>query len=273
MRRAKPPTQPTSWATQKPPYRNPHTRIHGVHACLTAFAKRPGDLRRVYLCRTRLDAFKPVLAFCAKRRIAYRIVDGEELERITASTHHEGVCFEMTHKENVSISSWLSAQRGARAPSLLLWLDGVDNPHNYGAILRTAAHFGADGVLLPEASTLHRSGAAARVARGGAEAMPTLRISTADEALTTLRQAGYSIASTVPRGGKSVYASPLPPRLVLVFGAEDDGIREGLLRESDLRLRIPGSGEVESLNVGASVAVVLGEYWRQRGERASARNA
>lgn len=263
MRRAKPPTHLARFAPDKPKSRRPEQRIYGLHACLAAFAKRPGDVRKVYLTAARLDTFKPVLAHCAKHRIGYRIVDSDELERISASVHHEGVCFEMARTEPLGLERWLSIQTRRSTASLLLWLDGIDNPHNFGALLRTAAHFGANGVLLPNASSLDRSGAAARVARGGAEVLPILRTEDAESALRALRQAGYAIAATVPHGGADLYERPLPRRLVLVFGAEDEGIRKSLVTASDLRLRIPGSGDVESLNVAASVAVILGEYWRQ----------
>lgn len=264
MRRPKPPKQPAKTSAHQAPSRQPEQRIYGLHACLQAFAKRPGDLRKVYLTAERLDALRPVLAYCAERRLGYRIVENEELERLTASRHHEGVCFEMVRPRALGLAQLLSMQPKAPAASLLLWLDGIGNPHNFGAILRTAAHFGAGGVLIPSSSTLDASGAAVRVARGGSEAVPIARIAAPQLALGELRRAGYLIAATVPRGGADLHASQLPKRLVLVFGAEDEGIQAELVRQSDLRIRIAGSGAVESLNVAASVAVILGEYWRQR---------
>lgn len=267
MRHPKPPKRPAERAAAKPPARQPEQRIHGLHACLAVFAKRPGDLRKVYLAAERLDALRPVLAYCAERRLGYRIVEAEELERLTSSRHHEGVVFEVIQRAPLSLADLLSKTSRAPSPSLLLWLDGIANPHNFGALLRTAANFGSDGVLLPANSSLDRSGAAARVARGGAEALPMARIDDPDDALEALRRAGYAVAVTTPRDGTDLYAMELPTRLALVFGAEDEGIQERLVEASDLRIRIPGSGEVESLNVAASVAVVLGEWWRQRGGR------
>ena len=155
----------------------------------------------------------------------------------------------------------------APQPSLLLWLDGVGNPHNLGALLRSAAHFGAHGVIVPAAAGLDVSGAAARVAEGAAEVVPLVQAASAPDALAALRARGYALAATVPRDGVSLYATPLPARLVLVFGAEGEGMSDALVAAADLRLTIPGSGAIESLNVAASVAVLLGEYWRQRAAR------
>jgi TrmH RNA methyltransferase len=78
-----------------------------------------------------------------------------------------------------------------------------------------------------------------------------------------LHERGYALAATVPRDGAPLYATALPPRLVLVFGAEGEGMSDTMVARADLRLTIPGSGMIESLNVAASVAVLLGEYWRQ----------
>jgi len=238
-------------------------RLYGLNACLAAFAKRPDALRKVYLIEARIPALKHVLAWCVKHRLGYRVVENADLEKLTASSHHEGVCFEMLRAAPLDLAQLLAAQPEAPAPSLLLWLDGVGNPHNLGALLRSAAHFGAAGAIVPQQSALDISGAAARVAEGAAEIVPLVRAPADAHARDALRAAGYSLAATVPRDGVSLYDCDLPARLVVVFGAEREGMSDPLLAAADLRLTIPGSGAVESLNVAASAAVLLGEYWRQ----------
>ncbi len=239
-------------------------RLYGLNACLAAFAKRPEALRKVYLTRARIPALKAVLAWCVKHRLGYRIVEDDDLDKLTASRHHEGVCFEMLRATPIDLATLLASQPEAPAASLLLWLDGVGNPHNLGALLRSAAHFGVAGVIVPDGSSLDVSGAAARVAEGAAEIVPIARAPASERTREMLRAAGYAIAATVTRDGASLYAAPLAARLALVFGAEGEGMSRALIDAADLRLTIPGSGAIESLNVAASVAVVLGEYWRQR---------
>lgn len=238
-------------------------RLYGYNACLAAYAKRPQDLRKVYLTEARLDAFRPVLAWCARNRLGYRIVESGDLDKLTGSRHHEGVCFEMLRPPPLGLAALLETQPAAPQASLLIWLDGVGNPHNLGAVLRSAAHFGAAGVIVPMASSLDLSGAAARVAEGGAEAVPLVRVDDEPTAIAALRRAGYALAATVPRQGAALYATNLPSRIVLVFGAEGEGMGQSLLEATDLRVSIPGSGAVESLNIAASAATILGEYWRQ----------
>ena len=240
-------------------------RLYGLNACRAAFAKRPEALRKVYLTQARIPALKPVLAWCVKHRLGYRVVEDADLDKLTSSRHHEGVCFEMLRAPPLQVGELLAAQPNAPDASLLLWLDGVGNPHNLGALLRSAAHFGVGGVVVPEQSSLDVSGAAARVAEGAAEVVPLARADA--RARDTLRANGYVLAATVPRNGEPLYDAVLPPRLVLAFGAEGEGMSGTLIESADLRITIPGSGAIESLNVAASVAVVLGEYWRQRHAR------
>ena len=238
-------------------------RLYGVNACLAAFAARPQDLRKVYLTELRIAALKPVLAWCVQNKLGYRVVETIDLDKLSGSKHHEGVCFEMLRRAPLELDALLGAQPAADQPALLLWLDGVGNPHNLGALLRSAAHFGAGGVIVPQASSLDLSGAAARVAEGGAEAVAIARVADEAAALATLRKAGYTIVASVPRDGVDLYASSLPKRLVLVFGAEGEGMSRTFIDTADMRLMIPGSGAVESLNIAASVAVFLGEFRRQ----------
>ena len=240
-------------------------RLYGLNACLAAFAKRPDALRKVYLVEARIPALKAVLAWCVQQRIGYRVVDAADLDKLTASRHHEGVCFDLQRPVPIQLEALLAGLSTAPAASLLLWLDGVGNPHNLGALLRSAAHFGVQAVITPRASGLDVSGAAARVAEGAAEVVPVVQADDASAALALLRSHGYVLAATVPREGAPLYDSTLPARLVLVFGAEGEGMDAGMVEAADLRLRIPGSGAIESLNVAASVAVLLGEYWRQHG--------
>jgi TrmH RNA methyltransferase len=237
-------------------------RLYGMNACLAAFAARPQDLRKVYLSEARIGALRDVLAWCVKHRLGYRVVETADLDRLAASTHHEGVVFDLRRPGPMGLDALLASL--APGPQVLLWLDGVGNPHNFGAVLRSAAHFGVAGVLLPADSSLSPSGAAARVAEGGAEVVPVLRIEAAETALLQLRRAGFTLAATLPRGGDSIYAAALPERLVLVFGAEGEGMRSALVAACDRRLSIPGSGRVESLNIANAVGVMLGECWRQQ---------
>ncbi|WP_343125235.1 RNA methyltransferase [Pseudoxanthomonas sp.] len=237
-------------------------RLYGLNAVQAVFARRADAIRKVYLTESRIQALKPLLAWCVKQRVGYRVVEEGDLDRLAASTHHEGIVADVRKVEPLPMSDWLRALPEGK-PVAALWLDGVGNPHNFGAILRSAAHFGVAGILLPRDSTLAISGAAARVAEGGAEQVPLVRMGQADNAAAQLRNAGFSLAATVVRGGDDLFATKLPQRLVYVMGAEGEGMDARLADACDMRLSIPGSGAVESLNVAAATTVFLAQ-WKQR---------
>jgi len=240
----------------------PEQRMYGLNACLALFAKRPQALRKVWLLESRIPALKAVVAYCVKQRLGYTVVEAVDLEKLSGSAHHEGVVFAAMPAEEVALSAWLHDLEPG--PQLAIWLDGVGNPHNLGAILRSAAHFGVAGVLLSGDSSLALSGAAARVAEGGAESLPLVRLGRSDEAIAQLSAAGFTVAATVVRGGQSLYATQLPERLVLLMGAEQSGVAMELAQASALKLLIPGCGAVESLNVASATSVLLSEWARQR---------
>lgn len=235
-------------------------RLYGFNAVQAVFAQRPDAIRKVYLAESRIPQLQPLLAWCVKQRIGYRVVEEADLGKLAASSHHEGVVADVLRVEPQPLSAWLQAL--PKGPVLALWLDGVGNPHNFGAILRSAAHFGVAAILQSQESTLAVSGAAARVAEGGAEMVPLVRMQERDDSLAALRAAGFTLAATVVRGGQDLFSTKLPERLVYVMGAEGEGMDEDLAAACDLRLSIPGTGAVESLNVAAATAVFLAQWGR-----------
>ncbi|MDQ3039022.1 MAG: rRNA methyltransferase [Pseudomonadota bacterium] len=237
-------------------------RIHGLNAVSAVFARRPQAIRKLYLLEARIPQVQPLLKWCVANRVGYRVVEEADLHKLAASAHHEGVVADVLRAEPEPLTSWL---RGLpEGPQCALWLDGVGNPHNLGAILRSAAHFGVAAVLLPKHSTLAMSGAAARVAEGGAEMAPFVRLGRDDNAIAQLHGAGFQLAATVVRGGSDLFKTTLPQRLVYVLGAEGAGMSGELASTCDLKLSIPGSGAVDSLNVSAACAVLLSQWVSSR---------
>lgn len=237
-------------------------RLYGLNAVQAVFSRRPQAIRKVYLLESRIPQLQPLLKWCVAQRVGYRVVDAGDLQKLAASAHHEGVVADVLRAEPVPLSSWLRDLPAG--PHCVLWLDGVGNPHNFGAILRSAAHFGVAAILLPKHAPLALSGAAARVAEGGAEAVPLVRLGREDNSLAQLRGAGFQLAATVVRGGGDLFAATLPQRLIYVLGAEGEGMSPALAAACDLRLSIPGSGAVESLNVAAATAVLLAQWALRR---------
>lgn len=236
-------------------------RVHGIHACLAVHARRPQAIRKLWLVESCLPRFRHVLADCARARIGYRLVGGADLDRLTGTSRHEGVCMDVLRPEPWPLATLL-AQAAARGTCLGLWLDGIGNPHNFGAVLRSAAHFDAV-VLQPRARAQALSGAACRVAEGGAETVPQVVVDDPAAAFAALRRAGFAILATAVRAGRSIHQTDLPERTLLLFGAERSGLDPALAALADQSVTVPGSGAVESLNLAAAAAVCAAEFRRR----------
>lgn len=258
------PLPPREGGTPPPPGRgNDELRLYGWNAVQALFERRPQALRKLYLAEALIPRLQPLLKWCVANRVGYRVVEEGDLNKLAATTHHEGMVADVLRAPMLSLAEWM-ADLPSDKPVLALWLDGVGNPHNFGAILRSAAHFGVAGLLLPPDSTLALSGAAARVAEGGAEAVPLVRLPALPQAMDELRAGGFGLAATLVEGGDNLFQATLPERLVYVMGAEGEGMDRALAQTCDMQVSIPGSGAVESLNVASATAVLLSHWYAQR---------
>lgn len=233
-------------------------KVHGREACLQLFAKRPGDVIRVYFNELMAKEFSGMVRWCVENHKAYHAVNALEMESISSSVHHEGICLVVKAIPPATLEEAIAQNKGP-----LLWLDGVQNPQNVGAILRSAAHFGVTFVL-GEPTVLSRlMPSAVRVAEGGAEWVRLVPVPVARQGLDALKAAGYTRVVTTSKKGQSLYQYRLPEKVVFILGSEASGVTKGVFQAADQVVCIPGSGHVESLNVGVATALCLGEYWRQ----------
>ncbi len=239
-------------------------RLHGLNAVLAMFTATPERLRKLYLSESRLTDLKDLLKWCVQHRVGYRVVEDGDLSKLAQTSHHEGVVADVLPPQERTLEAWL-AEVGGVESVCAIWLDGVGNPHNLGAIMRNAAHFGASAMLIEATAVNPISGASARVAEGGAERISVVRLpSDAKRAMPLLRDAGFGLVATLVRDGADVYKTDLPAKLIYVMGAEQQGMHKGLAQACDVQVSIPGTGEVESLNVASATAVFLAEWYRRR---------
>ena len=238
-------------------------KYYGLHACLAIWKQRPQDLIRVYLEEANLKRLSPMLKWCAQQKKVYRIVEKQELEKISTSIHHEGVCVVAIEPPLFSFEDLKKELLGAQK-CCLLYLDGVQNPHNLGSIIRSCAHFGILAILGEKDKLPSLSPSACRIAKGGAEQVRLIALEKKMQVLQFLKKQGFSIFATSSHQGKSLYQTALPNRTIIAFGSESDGLSSSLLQLADGAIQIPGTGDVESLNVSVAAALCLGEYSRQK---------
>lgn len=237
-------------------------KYYGLAAVLALWQRRPDEIIRLYVTEEMLKPCAALLKWAAATRRAYHIVESEDLERLTESIHHQGICALALEPEPATFAQCKEALKRQRGALLVGYLDGVENPHNLGAIVRTCAHFGI-GWLIGEKGALPKlSPSACRVAEGGAEHVRLVSVSDRKRALEELKGLGFTVLATAA-DGESLYAGPLPERTLLVMGAEQTGVSAAMRRAADATIKIPGSGQVESLNVSVAFAITAAEFMRQ----------
>lgn len=240
-------------------------KVHGVRACEALFARRPGDVIRVYVSAARKPTFKKLLEHCVSARLGFQVVDDANLERLAGGLHHEGIVILAREPARGDAAALLAGLADGTVRGPLVWLDGVQNPHNLGSILRTAAHFGCGAVIGAAGDLPPLSAAARRVAEGGAEFVPLFDVDDPPAVLAALGRAGLVRVTTTSRLGDAVAAAGLSRDVVLVLGSEAEGVSPRIAKLADKRVRIPGSGHVQSLNVAVAAGILLAEACRAGG--------
>ena len=234
-------------------------KYYGIHACLALSEKRRQDIIRVYLDESNVKTFSPLLKWCAAEKKVYRILPPAELNKVADSIHHEGICIQAKELPPLKEAEF-RLMLGKSLKTCLLYLDGIQNPHNIGSIIRTAAHFGVPYILGENLPSLSPS--ACRIAKGGAEIVRLVSLTTPLETLRWLKAQGFSFVGTSSHRGTSLFQYSFSPRSILAMGSESTGVSEQLLKTGSL-VQIPGTSAVESLNVSVATALCLGEYTRQ----------
>ncbi|HXV36353.1 MAG TPA: 23S rRNA (guanosine(2251)-2'-O)-methyltransferase RlmB [Myxococcota bacterium] len=249
-------------------------QLTGVHAALEAI--RAGR-RKLRVLRVRRGRPRPELAelLAAAREAGVPVESVEERELALLApkgSNHQGVALEAEPLPELSLESLLGTLD--REEVTLVALDGVEDPQNLGAIARVAEGAGVAGLIVPRRRSAPLSPAAIRASAGALEWLPCARVANLPRALNELKSKGFWIFGSAPDGSCGLFELPeraLAGRRVAVFGAEGRGIRRGVDRVVDFRLRIPLEGRVASLNVAAAAAIVLFELKRRTKLASSAR--
>ncbi len=239
--------------------------VFGLHAVRTLLQQRPERATLLMLQKGREDARATELMRIAQTagvRIEWR--DARELQKLSGSEHHQGACLQVRPIGALGEGALDELLDRAITPPLLLVLDGVQDPHNLGACLRTADAAGVSAVIVPRDRAAGLSPTVRKVASGAAETMPLIQVTNLARTLRWLKERDVWIVGTDDQAQTSLYQAKLTGPLAIVLGAEGAGLRR-LTREScDVLVNIPMRGVVESLNVSVATGIALYEAVRQR---------
>ena len=237
---------------------NDEIRIYGENACVAVFKKRPQDIIQFFLTKEKLNKHVNITKYCAKHKKAYHFILRAELEQMTKSTHHEDLCMLVKKKPARTLAQFLQEKKKS---SILLALENVGNPHNIGAIIRSAAHFGVDGLILTENKS-QETAAAIRTSEGGAEYVEVFEEKNFHKMLDLLLKNKYQIVTTSSHAKASLFEMKWEKNVVIVLGEESLGITKEI-QGLGTNIKIPGTDYVESLNVSVATAVILSDYYQK----------
>ncbi len=236
--------------------------LAGIQVVSTALQHDPEHVHALVLAKGKHNARLQRLLQQARRLgIPLQQEDEAVLTRRAGSPHHQGVLAAYRPPEYLDEAAMLERLAGRRG--LVLALDGVTDPGNLGACLRSADGAGVDLVLLPRDRAASVTPTVRKRSAGAADRLPIARVTNLARALDGLRHAGYWVVGADGEG-ESLYAQPLALPLVLVMGAEDRGLRPNVRKRCDWLLSLPMLGAVESLNVSVATGVFLYEIRRQQ---------
>lgn len=233
-------------------------KIYGENACRTLFQQRPESIVRLWATVEGAKKAGELLSYLAEQKKAYHVVDREELERVTGTEHHGGLCLLVKKASPFSLEGYLQV---ARRQDCLVLLDEVNNAQNIGGIIRTCAVYGIKGIVVDQADLLNAS-AAARVAEGGLEFVHALETKHKEIALTQLRQAGYQVVHlTRDKHAQPLAKTHLREKVVFVL-SENVSTQSG--DNDDSYLRLSASNPLNSgLNVAVNAGILLAHWSAQ----------
>ncbi len=239
-------------------------QVFGFHAVLARLRRAPESVRDLYVDASRADPRMRDLRRCAEAAgVTLHQADGSRLDRLCPGRRHQGVVALVDASlPALSIDELLAQSDGS--PMTLLLLDGVTDPRNLGACLRTADGAGVAAVIAPKDHACMLTDAAAQTASGAAESVPYIMVTNLARTIETLQDHGFQVIGTADEADSDLFELELSGSVAWVLGAEGRGLRRLVREHCDRIVGIPMNGQTESLNVSVAAGVVLYETLRQR---------
>lgn len=237
--------------------------IYGINSVTEALKARGRAFEWVGMAKERHDIrLQRLIEDCRRLSVPVRFLQRTELDRMAGNAAHQGVVAVTSAKQYNDLADVIAAKRGNY--SLLVVLDGVEDPHNLGAILRTADAAGANGVVIPERRAAAVTGTVTKASAGASEHLPIARVTNIARSVEELKENNIWTVGLDERGTKTYDLLDYKMDCALVLGGEGKGLHDLVKRKCDFLVSIPMLGKVPSLNVSVAAAVVLYEIVRQR---------
>ena len=249
-------------------------RLTGIHAVREALeAGRAFD--RIVIARGRQDTrVEEIVQLARARNISVRFEDRSQIDRLADTKEHQGIVGLVAPRAAGTIEEIIEAANAAAAAGsgekgLIVLLDGVEDPHNLGAIVRTSLAAGAHGVVIPERRAAGLTDTVARASAGALSHLPVAKVTNLARTMEELKEAGYWLVGLDEEGDREYTEVDFTSPVGIVMGGEGRGLHELTRKRCDFVVKLPTVGPVKSLNVSVAAGVVLFEVVRQRKRRSS----
>jgi 23S rRNA (guanosine2251-2'-O)-methyltransferase len=235
--------------------------LTGFHAVEEALAAGRA-LDRIVIARGRHgERVEAVVQLARSKSVPVRFEDRLQIDRLVGAREHQGIAALAAAKPALELEDLLAAKT---PQGLLVLLDGIEDPHNLGAIVRTALAAGANGVVIPERRAVGLTDTVERASAGALAHLPVARVKNLVRAMEEMKEAGYWLIGLDERAEKKYTEADFSGQVGIVLGSEGEGLHELTRKRCDFLVSIPTSGPVRALNVSVAAGVVLFEVVRQR---------
>ena len=237
--------------------------IYGINSVTEALKARGRAFEWVGMAKERHDIrLQRLIEDCRRLSVPVRFLQRTELDRMAGNAAHQGVVAVTSAKQYNDLADVIAAKRGNH--SLIVVLDGVEDPHNLGAILRTSDAAGANGVIIPERRAATVTGTVTKASAGASEHLPIAKVTNISRTIEELKENNIWTVGLDERSAQIYDSIDYNMDCALVLGGEGKGLHDLVKRKCDFLVSIPMLGKVPSLNVSVAAAVVLYEIVRQR---------
>ncbi|MDY4697344.1 23S rRNA (guanosine(2251)-2'-O)-methyltransferase RlmB [Selenomonas montiformis] len=242
----------------------PEDVLIGRNAVIEALRSERGINKILLAEGDRAGSVKEILSLARERGIVVQSVNRSKLEALAGGMRHQGVLAYVSPVAYAELEDILKRAAEKEEPPFLLLLDELEDPHNLGALLRTADAAGVHGVLIPKRRSVPLNATVAKTSAGAVEYVPVARIGNISQTLRELKQKGMWVAGADMGGEQTYYEADLTGPLVLVIGSEGHGMSRLTREQCDFVVRMPMAGRINSLNASVAGSILMYEVMRQR---------
>lgn len=238
-------------------------QIEGKNPVLEAL-RANHEIVKIYILNGESGPFQEIMGLARQKKIPVNLVDAKVLDRMAASRNHQGVIAVAAQWKYAQISEIFQKAALRNEPPFILLLDGLEDPQNFGSIIRTAEAAGVHGIIIPERRSVGLTAVVSRASSGAIEHIPVVRVTNLTKTIEELKKQGLWFTGADMNAAKPYHESDLKGAVGIVMGGEGSGISRLVKEHCDQMVRLPMWGQINSLNVAVATGIILYEARRQR---------